>query len=129
MVRYTAQELTAEQQAQARTNIGVGDSPYIVNISYGMGYEADKTCLEIYEAYSAGKLVFARQASGPTVYYFPLLYAMSSKSFGKRMVELKFGHVEYSNATTGKYLGFEARLDETSTETWSYKNYTITWRA
>lgn len=129
VVRYTAQELTAEQQAQARTNIGVTTPILMVDVSYTNGaYVPSKTCLEIYEAYTAGAYVILRQASA-NIYWFPLIYAMSYKQFGKRMVELKFGRVEYTNATTGTYLGFNASLDESSTETWSYKNYTITWRA
>lgn len=86
-VLYTEQELTNEQKAQARKNIGVGTGSGEVTataIETALGYKpvnafyvtvtpassgdqttgtADKTDAEIYAAYAAGSAVFCRVAS------------------------------------------------------------------
>ena len=55
-VRFTEQELTPEQQAQARKNIGAGLPPLRFTVEkVGKNYESSKTFQELYEAYTEGR--------------------------------------------------------------------------
>lgn len=63
-VLYTKQELTYEQQKQARTNIGAGQPVFAVNVTATLDdtYTADKTAAEIEAAYQAGRTIVCRWA-------------------------------------------------------------------
>ena len=58
-VRYNAQELTENQKAQARENIGAVSGSFVVNITETEGnYSADKTPEEIVAANESGRYVY-----------------------------------------------------------------------
>lgn len=62
-VLYTKQELTEEQQEQARANIGAGQPVFAVNVTRVGGskkYTADKTAAEIEAAYQAGRTIVCK---------------------------------------------------------------------
>lgn len=79
-VLYTKQELTEEQQEQARANIGAGQPVFAVNVTRVGGskkYTADKTAAEIEAAYQAGCEIVCRTSvpiigMGPVPSQLPL---------------------------------------------------------
>ena len=86
-VLYSKQELTDEQQKQARTNIGAGQPVFAVNLTDvdSDNCTADKTAAEIEVAYQAGRTIVCR-ATGPLMGTYipvelPLLSRMQERVF------------------------------------------------
>ena len=127
-VRYdTAQELTAEQQAQARANIGTGAPVYYVTVTENWGnYTSDKTCAEIYDACAAGKVVMLQLKRYAWTWFMPLGYASSDNEIGGRVIELQFSRIGKESATKGVYVGMTGQLNG-DVETWTFSKYRFTW--
>lgn len=85
-VLYTPQTLTEEQQAQARTNIGVGQPVFAVNVTstlddqVGKVYTADKTAAEIEAAYQAGHTIVCKTQADFWIGYIPAELPLVSRN-------------------------------------------------
>ena len=81
-VLYTEQVLTPDQQAQARTNIGAGQSVFVVNVTGvggSSGYTADKTAAEIEAAYQAGRTIVCKTQARFLMGYIPIELPLVSR--------------------------------------------------
>ena len=80
-VLYTEQELTEEQQEQARTNIGAGQPVFAVNVTEVSGrYTADKTAAEIEVAYQAGRTIVCKTQARFLIGYIPVELPLVSRN-------------------------------------------------
>ena len=80
-VTYTPQTLTAEQQNQARANIGAGQPVFAVNITEVSGeYTADKTAAEIEAAYQAGRTIVCKTQAKFIIGYMPVELPLVSRN-------------------------------------------------
>lgn len=116
VVSYNAQEnITDEQKAQARTNIGAAPEPFVVKLgrTYGRPY-TDKTVKEIYDAYVSGHIVYIDN---------PLYYLIdASYSSGDDVYTISFASLDYnSSARIGlnySVLSLES-VSATTTDGWT----------
>ena len=82
-ISYNSQTLTDEQKSQARTNIGVGQPVFVVNVTR-VGevkeYTADKTAAEIEAAYQAGRTIVCKTQARFIIDYIPVELPLVSRT-------------------------------------------------
>lgn len=133
VVRYTEQTLTEEQKAQARTNIGVtgGYEPFLVTANAISGtLTVDKGAVEIFEAYTAGKYVYAEIILSGGAIIAPLTKISAIEMMGKLDYYVDFGVTIYNSATQANFYGVRGtkRSNKTNT-TWTLDKYHIAWES